>query len=542
MELYPDRRDSGTYWKIRESYWEDGQVKKRNVLYIGKAEAVYERFSQPIPDEVELETVSFGPAAALRWAFEDLGLDELFTELLDPTETHDFPAWQKIYLLVWRRFLQDRSIRKAVDRYQQEMFPFWWRDTVTTEQRFYQFLGDTIDEETIRAVQEELAQRVIDGGQVSECHLDTTDYTTFASDDTEYLRIGKSKEGIVGRRIVGLALAVSEADVPVLGEAYPGNRHDSTVFPDLFEGVCDRLIAAGADLEAVTVVFDRGFDDRENFDLAAAHEPGLVAAVKRNRTVIREAMNAAELDAFKQAYETTYGTCYVADAGRVDIGEHTWRLILSYHDTTREKRQADLDARRADAEDVLEQQRQRLEGGGRGRPPTENSIRRKLKQALGDEFDHLEWTFDEEAKQLEWTWSEAWDRRYRYAGIQPIVTDHADWTAGRVAQTYFDRNDIEDLFHLTKQALVVPVQPPYVKEDHLIRAHLFIVFVGLVCYQHVKRQLPASMTDEEIKAALQRLEMVVALEDESVQCRLSNLDATTTTVVEALDLKDYLPS
>jgi hypothetical protein len=38
------------------------------------------------------------------------------------------------------------------------MFPFWWRDTVTTEQRFYQFLGDTIDEETIQAAQEELAR------------------------------------------------------------------------------------------------------------------------------------------------------------------------------------------------------------------------------------------------------------------------------------------------------------------------------------------------------------------------------------------------
>lgn len=46
---------------------------------------------------------------------------------------------------------------------------------------------------------------------------------------------------------------------------------------------------------------------------------------------------------------------------------------------------------------------------------------------------------------------------------------------------YFDRNDIEDRFHLTKKALVVPVQPPYVKENHLIRAHLFLGFVGLVC-------------------------------------------------------------
>jgi len=412
---------------------------------------------------------------------------------------------------------------------------------VTTEQRFYQFLGESIDEETIHRAQTELARRVLDEGQITEYHLDNTDYTTYASEDTDYLRIGKSKDGIVGRRIVGLALALSDGGLPVLGEAYPGNRHDSNVFPGLFDSVAERLDAAGTDLEEVTIVFDRGFDAADNFELAAARDPGIVAAVKRNRTVIREVLDAAELDAFKQAYETTYGTCYVADAGSVDIGEHTWRVVLSYHDTTREKRQAELDARREEAEAVLAEQLDRLERGGRGRPPTENSIRKKLRKALGDELGHLEWSFDEETKQLDWAWGEGWDRRYRYAGIQPIVTDHDDWTAGRVAKTYFDRNDIEDMFHLTKQALVVPVQPPYVKEDHLVRAHLFLVFVGLVCYQHVRRHLPESMTDEEVKEALERLEMVVALEDESVQCRLSNLDASTTTLVEALDLRDFLP-
>jgi len=118
---------------------------------------------------------------------------------------------------------------------------------------------------------------------------------------------------------------------------------------------------------------------------------------------------------------------------------------------------------------------------------------------LGDERRHLEWSFDEETKHLEWAWGESWHRRYRYTGVQPIVTDHEDWTPGRIAKTYFDRNDIEDMFHLTKKALVVPVQPPYVKEDHLIRAHLFLVFVELVCYQQVKRQLHTSMTDEEVR-------------------------------------------
>lgn len=542
MELYPDRRDSGTYWKIRESYYEDGKVKKRNVKYLGKAEKIYERFRQPVPKSVELETVSFGPAATLRWAFDDLGLEDLFTDLLNPSESHDFPAWQKLYLLDWRRFLQNLSIRKAVKTYNDQIFPYWWRTQPSSEQRFYQLIGDELDEETIEAAQTALARRVVGDDRITECHFDTTDYTTYVEDDTTYLQVGKSKENVVGRRLVGLALALTDADMPVLGEAYPGNKNDTKVFPGLFRGVCDRLVAAGATLDDVTVVFDSGFDDRDNFSLVASREPHLVAAASQNRTVIRDIMDATELSEFKQAAETTYGTRYVTNAGTVEIGDHEWRVVLSYHDTTREKTQREMDEKRAAAEEVLHHQVERLEGGGRGRPPTENSIREKLRDVLSKDETRLDWSFDAETKTLEWEWGDTWQRKYRYAGVQPLITDHDEWTAGRVAHTYFEQSDIENMFHLTKKALIVPVQPPYVKEDELIRAHLFTVFVGLVCYRHMKRQLPDSWTHEEVKDALKQLDMVVALEDETVQFELANLDNTTRTIMDAMELENYLPN
>lgn len=137
-----------------------------------------------------------------------------------------------------------------------------------------------------------------------------------------------------------------------------------------------------------------------------------------------------------------------------------------------------------------------------------------------------------EMKTLEWERGEDWHRKYRYAGFQPLITDHDEWTAGWVAQTYFDQSNIGAMFHLTKEALIVPVQSPYVKEDQFVRAHLFTVFVGLVCYLHIRRQLPESWTHEEIKDALKQLDMVVALKDETVQFELANLDNTTRTVLD----------
>lgn len=543
MYLYADERDSGTYWRIRESYYEDEKPKTRNVEYLGTVENILALKRNHIQEGVELNSLSFGPEAALRWAFEDLGLDTYFTELLDPVEAHEFPAWQKMFVAVWRRWFQRLSIRKAVLRYNDQIFPYWWREKIPTEQRFYQFLGEALDEQTIETAQQELAGRLLDDRSLDTCHLDTTNYVTYAQDDTSYLRVGKSKDNVVGRRIVGLALVTSDDGMPVLGEAYPGNRNDTKLFPELFEGVCDRLVNVGGDLENMTVVFDRGFDDKDNFDLAGAGDAHVVAAVRRSRTAVLDKLDDADLESFKQAYETSYGTCYVAAAGQIEIGAYDWELVLSYHDSTREKVREEMDDKRQDAEEILAEQRQRLEGGQPGRPPTENSIREKLKAVLKKDLHRLDWTFDEERKDLSWEWGEAWERKYRFAGIQPIVTDHDDWTPGRIAKTYFDRNDLEDMFHLTKEAMIVPVEPPYVKEDHLIRAHLFLVFVGLVCYQHVRGQFPAEMTDEQIKEGLERLHVVVSTEDGTdVQFRLANLDRVTEQLVVGLNLREFLPS
>ncbi|KXA94536.1 hypothetical protein AKJ37_07520 [candidate division MSBL1 archaeon SCGC-AAA259I09] len=542
MELSVDKRSSGTYYRIRESYREGGKVKKRTIRYLGTLENILERFSKPIVEDVELETVSFGPAAALRWAFEDLGLDDLFTNFLDPEENHGFPAWKKIFLLVWRRFFQDMSMRAAVEMYDEQVFPFWWREDITTVQRFYQFLAESLSEEKIETLQEELASRVIDGEQVEECWLDTTNYCTYVRDDTKYLRMGKSKDRVVGRRLVGLSLVLTEGGLPVLSTAYPGNRHDSKLFSELFGKVCQRIESLGSDLEEVTIVFDRGFDDGDNYDLSRLSQPHIVAGVKKNWKSVRAKIDAADLDEFQLSHETEHGKCYVKDSGSVRIGKGKWRIVLSYHDTTREKIREKMEEARSETEDLLDHLREKIKKRGRGRPITEDGIEEELREVLGKWYGCLDWSFDSEERSLEVEgWNEKWNRYYETAGVHAIITDHEDWSPSKVVRTYFGRKELESMFHLTKKALVVPVEPPYVKEDHLVRAHLFLIFIGLLCYQHIRKELPENLSDEKIKSAMKMLKMVIAVEDESLQFRLANVNEKTKPILSTLGLKKYLP-
>ncbi len=97
------------------------------------------------------------------------------------------------------------------------------------------------------------------------------------------------------------------------------------------------------------------------------------------------------------------------------------------------------------------------------------------------------------------------------------------------------------MFHLTKKALIVPVEPPYVKEDHLIRAHLFLIYIGLLCYQHIKKKLPNTMTDDDIKSSLKELTMIIATEDGTLQFKPANVNEETRPLLTAMNLEQYLP-
>ncbi len=346
---------------------------------------------------------------------------------------------------------------------------------------------------------------------------------------------------MVGRRLVGLALALTDREMPVFGSVYPGNRHDINLFSELFQGVCERVEAVGSDLEDVTLIFDRGFDDEDNFDLSRSSDAHVVAGAKRNRKPVKGKIDDAELDEFQLSHETDHGKCYVRDSGRIEIGENEWRIVLSYHDTTREKIREDMRETREKTEVLLNSLRDKIESGGRGRPLTAGGIEGRLRDVLRRRYGCLDWDFDESERELEWGWSEEWDRKYETAGIHAVVTDHGDWSPSKVVRTYFNRKDLEDMFHLTKKALVVPVEPPYVKEDHLVRAHLFLVFVGLLCYQHIRRELPDEMSEKDVKKAFDKLDVIVAMEDDSLQFKLGNVDRDTLPLLTSLELEKFLP-
>ena len=99
--------------------------------------------------------------------------------------------------------------------------------------------------------------------------LDMTNFATFidtGNDRAPIAQRGHAKQKRTDLRLVGLGMVVTrDGGVPLVGHAYPGNRNDVTVFPEVVDELVARYRGLAADDQDLTVVFDAGQNSAANF-------------------------------------------------------------------------------------------------------------------------------------------------------------------------------------------------------------------------------------------------------------------------------------
>ena len=93
-------------------------------------------------------------------------------------------------------------------------------------------------------------------------------------------------------------MVTRDGGIPLVSHAYPGNRHDVTIFPEVIDELVARYRAIAADDQELTVVFDAGQNSAGNFahladaglqfvgSLPPSDYPDLLALPARRLTVI----------------------------------------------------------------------------------------------------------------------------------------------------------------------------------------------------------------------------------------------------------------
>ena len=482
--------DGRKYLYLVENAWVDGKHKRVMHKYVGSPEQVH-KMLEGIRN-IKLRSYSFGRPAALLHAAERLDLVDIIDRNVEKRDVKGLTVGQYALLLITAR-TEGTLSRNQVER--------WFNNSVLQFILFPQYSLSSknlinqmnrLDEGTMEAIESDLAARLIELGiSPSRLIFDTTNRYSHVEHGEELFQKGNSKQKRFSKNIVGLALTVNEDNLPFMSQVYPGNEHDSTVFKRVFDAMCQRLEDLQVEAEDMVLVFDKGINSKDNVDLVL-DKMHLVGSLPRDDAK----------DLLEEASKRELAHVYTNDKGHEISGWRTrgtfygreFDVVVQHNPATQSRQEETYERQRAAILEGVEAIRRRCLRKGRGRRPSEkgiiNSLGDLVHKNLRGVFDYgIERT--EEGRPCPWieVKEEAEEVYRRSLGLNVVFTDKADLSTEEILRTYNSKSMIEEDFKWMEDKVIIPLWPFYVRKDLSVRAHVFLVLLGLMLYRLVQHDL-----------------------------------------------------
>ncbi len=116
---------------------------------------------------------------------------------------------------------------------------------------------DRFSDESIKRIQDNIRDRIMEMGyDFSNIFFDASNMYTFM-EENDMARKGHNKKHRYDLNQVSYYIAANYDYIPLYGESYPGNVHDSKTFETIINNIPDNS----------TLIFDRGYNSKSNIDL-----------------------------------------------------------------------------------------------------------------------------------------------------------------------------------------------------------------------------------------------------------------------------------
>ena len=536
--LQKKRKKGNDYWYWMRTDRVDGEPRVTQQVYLGSADRIRDivQAYKALP-RTPLKSYSFGMAAAILSAADDLGLLEAVEEAAGKERHHRLSMGQYLMLMVAGRCGRPMSKLRISEEFDSSYLRLLWNVKGSVSCQNILDHMDRLDEEAMERVEDSVAAILIDRGISPEKLIfDTTNMVTHIENGGELPHKGPSKERRYDKNLLGLALAIGTDNVPLLHKTLPGNSSDINVFPSVVEGIRNRLKRAGADAEKLILIVDRGNNSKDNFKkLPEGYR--LVGSLKRNQ--VNELMELP-LDEYELLYKNRKKNEIL---GYRTTGNHfgkDWTVVVQYNDATERKRTRTYEREIARSQKRLTKIQKQLEKPpGRGRPLTKQGLMKKIVKALPENHSlAIDWETEEWEEELNGRKRERFsltfsvnkkkDKYYRRGfGKTAVFTDCHDWSSEEIVRTYNSKYLVEDDFRWLKDRFLVCITPVYHRRDDRIRVHVFSCVMGLVLVRYTAWKL----RDLELSPR----KMFEELEGIRVSLVQDNGTKQTTFVVEQMD-------
>jgi transposase len=504
-----------TYYYLVESARVGGRPRIVSQQYLGPADEVTARLAGSAAGEPDRSRhLAFGDLAAVWGMLDRLGYAGIVDEVTGGRRA-DANAGVGTYLAL-------ACANRVVAPRSKLAFADWWSATAGARvtrvpwaaldhRRFWDAMG-AVDQAALTSIERRLAAAMAAGFGLglSSMALDMTNFATYIDTGNEKAPVaqrGHAKQKRTDLRLVGLGMVVTrDGGVPLVGHAYPGNRNDVTIFPEVVDELVARYRGLAAEDQDLTVAFDAGQNSADNFthlvsaglqfvgSLPPSDYPDLLALPSSRLTPV---------DAERFPGLTGHDT-------RAEALGTERRVILTHSVTLHAKQSRGFDQTTGKAVRKLAELAARLERGRtrRDKAAVEAEITkitrpRWLNRVItttlaGDKPSQLRltWTVDDAARaELE---AELFGKRI-------LVTSRDDWTAPEVVVGYRSQADAEAGFRQLKDPRVVSFSPMHHWTDQKIRVHVSYCVTALAIAHLMRRQARHEGLDLSVRVLLAEL-------------------------------------
>jgi len=487
-----------TYWRIVESRRVNGKPRPVPILHLGTADNLLLRLLEAPAGRLRIQSFQHGDVAALKSAADRLGVAAIIDKHV-PARRRGLSAGTTLLLAAINRAVQPRSKRAwaswAAQTSLHRLFPRVKVKTLTSQYFWDQM--DCVSLDSLRAIEDELTRKVVSelGITLDTLLYDTTNFFTYIASTnqrSELAQRGHSKQKRHDLRLFGLALLASrDGQIPLCSQVYAGNKVDGQLFPEVLSHIRQRLAGLSMDIQALTIVYDKGNLSKTNQALVDDAQFGYVAALTPAHHLDLMAIG-------HQQYTPLPDDSVLAGLPVVRLQREIWgverTVVLFISQQLRAGQLRGLQQHLAKRLAALADWQQQLTKPRSG-PRSSQSAQQHIKTLLGGQYVkevlHIAYHPERQgAERLEyWVDGEALEQlKTEVFGKRILITNRHAWSTEEIVRAYRGQSEVEAIFRQCKDNEHLAVRPQYHWTDQKIQVHAFVCLLALLLARVVERE------------------------------------------------------
>jgi len=473
------------YYRIVESFRQDGKPRIRVLAHLGRTEDILNLFKNQSAD-LRISSVTAGSVTALFHLSQELDLAGKINRAAARPGGH----MQKRDGLTVGESLVAGIIGRACAPRSKRAFAGWAQTTLlphlmgfaaaklTSEHFWEQMHAVPVDK--LAGIEQEIVREVIglEQLQIQALAYDTTNFYTHIATANERPLLpqrGHNKQGRHDLRQLGLALVVDQVtQLPLAHVLYEGARSDMRTFAEFLKPVRQRLRDLSSQPQQLTLVFDAGAASKENLATLASSEDHYV-------TTVRPSYHLALLsEAVDHLSEVALSNGAIVRAWRTrrEVAGRERETVVVFSQQLFEGQVRGLHQH-------LKRCGVQLEEMGLRPSSTVETVRRRLAKICGRQYVRsllrFEVTTDQQGHPVVQSWCDLDEYRRlttRYFGLRVLITDRTEWTTAQIVEAYRGQSKAEAAFRDLKDPGMLATRPQFHWTDQKLHVHAFMCVTG----------------------------------------------------------------